>query len=582
MAQTVYRPPATDRGVRTRVQQMTRIRSTLFGLALTVVCPAIVLAATPPTPGTVLERGREMRDFLEQQRQLQSVPQAPGDVQIRDETGDTDVETGGDETRFVLQQVAFSKSAVLADDELREVAARYVGREVSVRELFELVAEINALYRERRIIAAKAVLPPQRIDQGRVSIRLVEGKVGRLLLDGNETTDDAFIADGLPTLQRGSLVYLDALESDLLYFNAVNDVDLRAVLKPGETFGTTDYVLRVDEPPPRDTALFLDTAGQDDIGLYRIGITHTERSLTGGRDILQLGGYWAEGTRSLYGVYDLPLNSRGTRLALSVDYSAIDIIDGPLEPLDVSGDSINVGLYLTHPIDVTRQGVSNAFVGYNYKESSTEFDDVTLFETFVRSVSLGVDTTRSRIDRSWFGRVSMTGAPDTWGNTDSFLRLNGEYSSIRVLQKNNWVWLLRARAQWTADDLLPPSEQFQIGGMSTVRGYPEGLLIGDEGYFISAEFTFPVTPAYATDLTSNPFTQRYRGILFIDHGGAFPFKGNDEGIEDDDFLTSVGGGLNINLDRNTQGRLVLGFPLQSRDDDEDHPTLHFYIQRGIF
>lgn len=565
-----------------RVPMMNEILHRAVSLAVLLVLPAASLAVDPPDAGSVLERSRDMRDFLEQQRQLKRVPTAPADAQILDETETGDGRAEGTATRFLLRRVAFSKSAVLTDGDLRAVASRYVGREVSVRELFALVDEINTLYRERRIIAAKAVLPPQKIEQGSVSIRLVEGRVGRVLIEGNDTTDGQYISDGLQVLDQGELVYLDDLESDLFYFNSVNDIDLRAVLKPGESFATTDYVLRVEEPERRETTVFADNAGRDDVGLYRIGIAHSERSLTGRRDALKIGGHWAEGTGAMYGSYSLPLNSRGTRLGLSVDYSEIDIIDGPLEALDISGDSVNAGLFLTHPLDVSRAGITNGFVGYSFKESSTEFDGVRLFETDVRTLTAGLDLTRSRIDRSWYARLFATGAPDTWGNTDSFLRLNAEFSRIQVLQQRNWVWLLRARAQWTADDLLPSSEQFQIGGMSTVRGYPEGLLIGDEGYFVSAEFNFPVTMADAADLTSNPFTQRLRGILFIDHGGAFPFKGNDEGINKDDFLTSVGGGVNINFDRRTQGRLVVGFPVQSRDDGEDTPTLHFYVQRGIF
>lgn len=35
----------------------------------------------------------------------------------------------------------------------------------------------------------------------------------------------------------------DRIICDLTYFNAVNDVQLRAELQAGEAFGTTDYVL---------------------------------------------------------------------------------------------------------------------------------------------------------------------------------------------------------------------------------------------------------------------------------------------------------------------------------------------------
>jgi hemolysin activation/secretion protein len=557
-----------------------RITPGLIGLMLLLPLAGTLQAAAPPTPGAILEGSRQTRDFLERQRRLEE-GQKPAEAEVIDETGEPAPATSASETRFVLRQIVFSPSEVLSAEELRAVAGTYVGREVSAADLFALVGEINALYRERKVIAAKAVLPPQKIERGTVQVRLVEGQVGAVSLNGNDSTNAGFVTDRLGVLQPGRLVYLDALESELFYFNAVNDIDLRAVLKPGERFGTTDYVIEVVEPPRYENTVFLDNAGRDDVGLYRIGVGHVNRSLLGYRDELSIGGHLAEGTKAVYAAYNFPLSRRGTRLGLSADYSEIDIIDGALEPLNVTGDSVNVGVFLTHPLQVRRDGLTNGFFGYSAKESNTDFDGVTLFNTRVRSLTAGLDIQRDHVGSSLFGRATLTKAPNGWGNTKSFWRVNGDISWIATLAQNR-VLLLRARAQWSPDDLLPSSEQFQLGGMSSVRGYPEGLLIGDRGYFGSAEFSFPLSVADAQDPSANPFTQRLRGVLFLDHGGAFPFKGNDAPVVDDDFLTSLGGGLSLNLGKRVQGRLLLGFPLDTRDDGEDGARLHLYVQSQGF
>jgi len=546
-----------------------------------VLSAGLSLAAPPPsTPGSVLERSRESRDFLEQQRRL-TLPEEGPAPEIIDRTEQPAPPATTSDVRFLLREVRFSASELLATDQLRDAAANYVGRDVTVDDLFALVEAINDLYRERQVIASRAVLPPQKIQQGVVQIMLVEGRVGTVNVEGNGNTRDDFVIDGMESLQAGKLVFLDQLESDLFYFNAVNDIDLRAVLKPGEAFATTDYLLQVVEPKQYENTFFIDDAGRDDVGLYRLGFSHFNRSLSGLRDTLSLGGHVAEGTRAVYGAYNVPLNRRGTRLGISADYSEIDIVDGPLEPLNVTGDSFYAGLFVTHPLRVRRSDIVHGFLGYSFKESSTDFDGETLFETRVRSITAGADLQANRIGASSFGRVTLTGAPNTWGNTKAFWRTNAEASHLRVLPMNQLV-LLRASGQWSPDDLLPSSEQFQVGGMSTVRGYPEGLLIGDKGYFASAEFSFPLDAAAAADPSTTPFDQRWRGLLFLDHGGAFPFKGNNESTDSDDFLTSAGGGINLNLGPQLQARLVVGFPLNSRDDDEDDPRLHFYLQSQPF
>lgn len=553
----------------------------LASLLLLFVVGEATQAAALSTPGAVLEGSRQTREFIERQRQLQERPRDP-EAEVIDKTGiEEGPANGGSEVRFQLRQVVFTESAVLSSADLAAVAAVYEGREVSVAELFKLVDGVNALYAERKVIAAKAVLPPQKIERGVVKVRLIEGQVGAITITGNDNTSEAFVKDRLDALAPGELVYLDALESTLFYFNSVNDIDLRAVLKPGETFGTTDYEVQVIEPPNVDNTVFIDDAGRDDVGLYRLGFAHINRSLFGYRDSLSIGGNVAEGTMALYAAYNAPLNNIGTRLGASIDYSDIEIIDGPLDPLNVTGDSVNAGVFLTHPLQVLRNGVTNAYFGYNAKESNTDFDGVTLFTTRVRSLTAGVDVQRDQVGSSLFGRATATYAPNTWGNSTSFWRANGDLSWVSTLSGGN-VLLLRGRAQWSPDDLLPSSEQFQVGGMSSVRGYPEGLLIGDKGYFGSAEFTFPVSAADLVDPASNPFTQRWRGVLFFDHGAAFPFKGNNESINSDDFITSAGGGVSINLGKKLQGRVLLGFPLGERDDGEDDPRLHFYLQTQAF
>jgi len=100
--------------------------------------------------------------------------------------------------------------------------------------------------------------------------------------------------------------------------------------------------------------------------------------------------------------------------------------------------------------------------------------------------------------------------------------------------------------------------------MSTVRGYPAGVLSGDEGYFASYEMSFPVK-------------EKWRGLVFIDHGGAFPFKGNNAGTDSSGYISSIGGGLNMSLSETVSARFALGIPLNNRDDGEDEPMLHFYL-----
>lgn len=535
----------------------------------------------PGIPGAVMERDIQQRQLYEQERRIEEQQKLRQDQEpIRDETQEPEkIPVKGGDARLNVKRFAVTESNILSEQEIRTIVGPLEGRRVSLQEIFDAVEAINALYKEKGFIAAKAILPPQKVKQGVVRIRLIEGRIERITIENNLSTDGAFITERLDS-KPGELVEISQLEKDLFYFNTINDIQLRAVLKPGEIAGTTDYVIQAIEPERYDAYFFLDNAGTQDVGLERLGFNFTDRSLTGERDSLLLGAYVAEGTRSAYLAYNRPVSRKGTRLSFSVDYSDIDIVSGPLEPLNVTGDSYNVGLFVSHPLIVNRDMLLNGFGGFNIKRSTTDFDGVTLFDTRVRTFSLGVDAQSFDVDGSWYTRHFISAGLDEWGNTKDFFKYNGEGSWLHIFPDNRTL-LLRGRAQLANKDLLPASEQFQIGGMSTVRGYREGLLIGDDGYFISAEYNFPLTPD-VDGSRGNPFTERWRGFVFFDHGGAFPFKGNDEGINSDDFLASIGFGFSINLGKKLRGRLVAGLPIISRDDDEDEPTLHFYLQSMPF
>lgn len=561
---------------------MSQCFSRLLGGALALVFAGVTWSANPVpgAAGAVMERDIKQRQLREQERRIEERRRlGPDQEPIRDETGEKDKKPiKGGEARLNVKRIEVTHSDILSEEEVRSVVGPLEGREVSLQEIFDAVAAINALYKSKNFIASKAILPPQKVEQGVVRIRLIEGRIGKIVVENNLSTDEVFITQRLDSAP-GELVEIDQLEKDLFYFNTVDDVQLRAVLKPGEVAGTTDYVIQAIEPDRYDNYFFVDNAGTRDVGRERLGFNFTDRSLTGKRDVLSLGGYIAEGTRSAYLSYNRPVSRKGTRLSFSADYSDTEIKSGALEPLNVTGESYNIGVFVSHPVIVSKNVLLNGLGGFNIKRSTTDFDDVRLFDTKVRTASLGFDAQSFHVDGSWYMRHLITAARDEWGDTESFVRYNGEGSWLHIFPGNTTL-LLRGRAQLANEDLLPASEQFQVGGMYSVRGYREGLLIGDDGYFISAEYNFPL--ASDGEPSGNPFADRWRGLVFLDHGAAFPFKGNDEGTDSDDFLASVGLGVTVNMGKHLRGRLVAGVPIISRDDGEDDPTVHFYLQSMPF
>lgn len=529
------------------------------------------------SPGSVNERLQQNRDILDRQKRLERELQQPENTApavIDKSQAEDKAKVKKSNKSFYLNKINISASKILSDEELNSIIEEFLDREVYLQDLHEILDRLNKLYKEKGYIA-KAVLPPQKISDGEVTIKLIEGYVGKVLIENNNSTKNEYITRRLPVTPK-DLVSIDRLEKALFKFNTINDININTVLKPGEESGSTDYLMHVSEPSRHFSMLSFDNFGTHDIGKNRIGISYLNRSLFGYRDAFSLGGNLARGTRSFYGAYHFYLGGGGTNLSLSTSYSEIDIIKGPLEPLDISGDSYNIEMEVTQPFIVAENISLNAFAAIQAKRSTTDFADVTLFETNVRKINMGFDVQSISNKANWYGRVMLGTSRETFNSDKNFVKLNVDYSYSRLVF-DDWLFTFRARGQVSDKNLLPSSEQFQIGGTSTVRGYREGLLIGDDGYNISSELSIPFP-----GIESLPAYKQTRLLLFLDHGGAFPFKGNNQSINSDDFLTSIGAGLDIRAFGKTSAFLTVGIPLDNRLDGQDDIQAHFSLQTSFY
>jgi len=94
---------------------------------------------------------------------------------------------------FELTDVLFDDSEILTREELSAVKADYVGRAVTLNDLYTIVKRVNQLYADKGFLTCRAFLTEQRIVNGVVKITLVEGRTGKVTVSGNKHTRESFI-----------------------------------------------------------------------------------------------------------------------------------------------------------------------------------------------------------------------------------------------------------------------------------------------------------------------------------------------------------------------------------------------------
>lgn len=489
------------------------------------------------------EEEREQRRTIVEPLQ-KAAPEAPA------------VQTGGDQPRFLVREIRFTPSEILSAEELSAIAREYAGRELTLADLQELAGKVNALYRAKGVVTARAIVPAQDVRSGVVQIRLVEGRLGKIRLEGNETTRESYLVDRI-RLQPGDLMDLKALEASLVRFNRTHDVQLQAELRPGEQFATTDLRLAVQEPPRHDLRVTLDNLGAESTGRERAGLFYLNRSLLGFRDDLSLTWTQAEGQASGGINYGFPVNTWGGRLSFGYFNDHTKIKNGAAAKLNLTGKSEASTVQFRQPTWVDSALEVDLLLGGKDRKNRNWIDNVFLSRVDTADTSVGVEASYFAGNAYWSASYSRA-----FGHADpSITDIREHYvidrGSLRHQRQFDHGLSLRANLSWqsTRHDVLPSGEQFFIGGDGSVRGYPVGVYSGDNGQFASVELHHPLFSA------ENNGGVAASGFFFADYGRVKPYRAPNSRFPAHDQLTGVGWGMLATLGKNVQARLSFGFGL---------------------
>ena len=530
-----------------------------------LVSAGLARAQTPPVqlppsldPGAIQRQSIEQqKKLLEEERQRsRSDPRAsPLDKSAVDRK---DGAASSSAARVIVKRIEFSPSALLPEAELKKIAAEYEGKEVVFSDLQALVARVNALYKARGAIAAEAVIPAQDVSGGVIMIRLIEGKIGAYRLRGNDSTADSYVLDRMHDAP-GSLVDIARLERDLIWFNRTNDVQLRAVLKPGQAFATTDVELAAQEPPRHSLSLFTDTAGSRSTGEYRAGAVYSNHSLFGYRDELTISTTQARGYDGRALAYSVPVNTWGGRFSFGYNDDRTRIKYGPFSLLNVSGKAESWTAALRQPLWVDQRTLIAANLGIVDRRSLTFIESVRLQKVETVDFNLGVDVLRSDDSGAWSGSFSVTSgdahSPEHLGYT--VLRGNVERD-----QDLGHGFEGRVNLGWqaTSSDRLPSSTQYFLGGAGTVRAYSNSYYSGLEGYVLNFELRRALD---LRALAPGPLTPNLTLLGFLDRGQTRPKGPGLSNIN----LQSIGAGFEMRLSPRFFARLTVGHQMFHRAEE---------------
>lgn len=500
-----------------------------------------------------------------------------GDDEIRVESQPPVVQVTSDS--FRVDRVDVEGNTIISSEEMRRIVAPYEGRNLSAEELTQLVGRINEEYRRMGYLTSLAFIPPQDLERGAITVKVLEGMIGDMEVTGNKYFKAKVIEKRI-SANPGEPLNIPELEKELLRINRQEPYRLKATLLPGDRTGETRVRLDVKEQQPFQLALTSDNAGRPYIGMYRWGAEFTDRNVTGRGDRFNLRYTGSTGATIAETSYTLPVGSKGTAISGHFGFSHVDVdLRLPNQP-DLIGNAYNYGLMISQPLGKER--VWTADLGLHARRVSAFFDGDRVGTDDIRSMALGLNYDRyDRYGRT-FSRVQATVAPEWLGANTSFFKLENYLTRVTTLPKNNLL-ILRAYSQYSPN-ALPAIEQFQLGGVNSVRGYTQGVMIGDKGYNLGVEWRYPIP---FLGHINQWLGERVQGALFADYGQVWrdessPYYSGNASTS----LLSAGFGVRAHLTDYAQGFVDVAFGLLNRKSEEpfrNQPTarIHFGVRSEL-
>jgi hemolysin activation/secretion protein len=409
----------------------------------------------------------------------------------------------------VLTRIDFDDSAFLSREELEGLRARYLGRAVDLAEIGKLVQEVNDLYAGKGQVTASAILPPQKLDGGVLKVGLIEGRVGKVEVTGANQTSVVYLRSQVASTP-GAVVDTPALNREVSIFNRLNEVQLRAQLRAGGQFGLTDLELSATEPPRNLAQISYDNQAVSSTGRYQGVLYLKHHGLLGIDDRLVFYGSRSRGSVLGSGAWSLPVSPFGTRLGLSYTRTAFHIVTGPARELRPEGLSESRALTLSQPVFATDAILLQATASIGTGRSASKQLDIETARSDNRKAAGGfaLNISLPRFSSATTVSLGRVDYHDKIGQTKrSFALWSG--TSANVLRLNDDIYAsLTGAWQYTGEKQLPGDQIFQIGGPTTLRGYPIGSAFGDSGFYGQAELHY---------LLPDPL-RSLDAFVFLDHG----------------------------------------------------------------
>lgn len=474
------------------------------------------------------------------------------------------------EAPIEVKKIELEGNTVFSDTELKRVLDLPGIEEISLERLIQIRILITQHYNQQGYLQSGAFIPLQEITDGKVKIRVVEGRLTKINIEGLSHLNRNYIVARLPDLEEPTKQAdveraLSKLRKDPLVKNIQGDI---SEISPGKNLLT----INIEENEPLTSEFAITNSYSPSVGTLG-GTLSANYHLFGFGDRLGLEYTRTEGLTRYDGSYLFPVNSSNGTIGLSYTNADTKIVEDPISALDIQADYEAFALSYSQPVRLNEKSDLVLALEFELIDSETFVrEDFSL--AFVDGLPDGrSELSALRLIQEYFNRGDKSSLAlrsqfsvgiDLFEPTVTEVGIDGLFWSWQgqgqwLRKLDNFLLVSSLNMQFSEDKLLP-IEQISLGGTGSVRGYRQNLAIGDNGIVGSIELQMPLIKARNWNLKLIPFVDA--GTLWNNSNETVNFN----------TLASVGLGLGYELGNTIEARIEYGIPLIDAEAPEDFAT----------
>ncbi|MGH8397172.1 MAG: ShlB/FhaC/HecB family hemolysin secretion/activation protein [Gammaproteobacteria bacterium] len=404
---------------------------------------------------------------------------------------------------------------------------------LTIGQLQQVADVVTAYYHNRGYFLARAIIPAQEVNDGVVHIRVLEGRLEKVVPTGNKLYSNAALSRPFQPLV-GNLVTVKQTESALLTLAQYPGLSAFGVFRPGGYVGTTDLAINVQQERAYDVNVRADNEGTQFTGKNRLIGTVDLNDPTGDADLLKIVGLktFAPDNSTFGDIrYEHLFFDPANTMAIDISRNSFDVSGSGITPGTTGGISKIATLSFQHAFERSRDQNIIGTVDLSRKRADTQYlgQDIARDDMAVLGFQLNYDSINSslgiintgyiRLDRGIPGVLGVPSnsevengqvspPPSRYGSDGQpalpeFTILTVNYQLFKSLP-NNQSLLLRLNGQYSSD-ILTSLEQFVIGGSDSVRAVPTSQFLTDKGIFGSLEYSIRA-PGFADKAAFGGYT----------------------------------------------------------------------------